>query len=374
MILGGWAHRLPPLPGELLTSCLARNAAAHGTSPYRFLALFWQGDPVWERDFDRAPDRLLRARRGAGAPGWLDDVAAALGVPRGAVEDATLAPLRAALGGPGLAARGDTPLVLSAGVHHRARTRHALQACPECLAEGVPHFRKIWRLGFVVACDQHRRRLSDGCARCGAPIVPHRSMTPRLTDCHACGGPVGGAPGTGEPPAVPDRVAALQRSLLGVLEVDRAGLPGPWRGREAFDAVRALLAVSAGGPVYERLHEALDVATAPAGRDGRLRFEQARLADRVAHLDLAAAWMADWPAAFRRGAEAAGITQRTFARNRLPPALTDEAARLPDGQRRDNRWKPVLEEEPVLKRLRRTDKSAYRELRARRIMAAIGRP
>ena len=67
MLIEGWTRRLPPLPGELLTSCLARNAAAHGTSPYRFLALFWQGDPVWERDFDRAPDCLLRARRGVGS-------------------------------------------------------------------------------------------------------------------------------------------------------------------------------------------------------------------------------------------------------------------------------------------------------------------
>lgn len=374
MIVGGWAHRLPPLTGELLTSCLARNAFAHGTSPYRFLALFWHGDPLWERDFDRAPERLLRLDRGAAALDWLDDVAAALDVPRQVVEGATLASYRAALGGPKLAARGDTPLVLSAGLHHRTRTRHALQACPECLADGVPHFRKTWRLGFVVACERHRRRLRDGCAHCDAPIVPHRSMTPRLTDCHACGRPVWGASGMGGAPSVPDRVAALQQALLRVLEVDDADLPGPWRGREAFDAMRTLLAVSAPGPVYDQLHEALDIPAARPKRSSRLRFEQARLADRVPHLDLVAGWMADWPAAFRRGAEAAGLTRRTFTRNHLPPALAAEVAHLPDGRRRDNGWKPVLEEEPVLKRLRRKDRSAYRELRAQRIMAAIGRP
>lgn len=374
MLIGGWHHRLPPLPGELLTSCLARNALAHGTTPYRFLALFWQGDPVWERDFDRAPECLLRLDRGAEAPDWLDDVAAALNVPRQVVEDATLASFRVTLGGPKLAARGDTPLVLSAGLHHRTRTRHALQACPECLADGVPHFRKTWRLGFVVACEQHRRRLHDGCSHCDAPVVPHRSMTPRLTDCHACGRPVWGASGTRETPTVPDRVAALQQALLRALEGDEAGLLGPWRGRDAFDAVRTLLAVSAAGLVYDQLHEALDIPAAPPRRSSRLRFEQARLADRVPHLDLVAAWVADWPIAFRRGAEAAGLTRRTFARNHLPPALAAEVTRLPEGRRRDNRWRPVLEEEPVLKRLRRKDKSAYRELRAQRIMAVIGQP
>lgn len=60
MLVGRWSRRLPPLPGELLSSCLARNAAAHGTTPYRFLALFWHGDPAWERDFDRDPASLLR--------------------------------------------------------------------------------------------------------------------------------------------------------------------------------------------------------------------------------------------------------------------------------------------------------------------------
>jgi len=374
VIAAEWTFRLPPLPGELLSSCLARNAFAHGTSPYRFLALFWHGDPLWERDFDRAPERLLRLDRGAEAPDWLDDVAAALNVPRQVVEDATLASFRAALGGPKLAARGDTPLVLSAGIHHRTRTRHALQACPECLADGVPHFRKIWRLGFVVACERHRRRLQDGCDRCGAPIVPHRSMTPCLTDCHACGRPVWGASGTEEAPTVPDRVTTLQQALLRILEGDQAGLPGPWRGREAFDAIRTLLAVSATEPVYDHLCEALDIPVAPPKRSSRLRFEQARLADRVPHLDLLAGWMADWPTAFRRGAEAAGLTRRTFARNHLPPALSAEVAHLPEGRRRDNGWKPVLEEEPVLKRLRRKDKSAYRALRAQRIMAAIGWP
>lgn len=121
MLIGRWSQRLSPLSGELLSSCLARNAAAHGTTPYRFLALFWQGDPVWERDFDRDPAALLRRARVPGAATWVDDLAASLGVAHGVVEAATLAPWRPILGGPQLPARGDTPFLLSAGVHNRSR-------------------------------------------------------------------------------------------------------------------------------------------------------------------------------------------------------------------------------------------------------------
>lgn len=373
MLVGGWSRRLPPLAGELLSSCLARNAVAHGTTPYRFLAMFWDRDPTWERDIDRDPASLLRTNRTEDAPTWIDDISARLGVPPDEVRGATLEPWRAVLGGARLPPRGDTPLLLSVGVHHRTRMRHALQFCPDCLAEDIPHFRKEWRLGFVVTCERHGRRLLDGCLRCDAPVVPHRSMTPRLTDCHRCSQPLHGSQGARNVPGVPGAVATLQRSLLRVLAGNRDDPLNLWLGREAFDAVRALLAVSATAPVHDLLHVELGLQTPRASRDSRLRFEQARLADRVPHLEMVAAWMADWPIAFRRGAEAAGLTRRTFARNRLPPALAAEVARLPDGHRRDNSWKPVLEE-PVLKRLRRKDKSAYRELRAQRIMAAIERP
>ena len=73
MMRGGWNYRLPPLPGELLSSCLARNAHAHGCAPYRFLNMFWEGDPVWNRDFDRDPAGLSRSGRRPHVPDWPDD-------------------------------------------------------------------------------------------------------------------------------------------------------------------------------------------------------------------------------------------------------------------------------------------------------------
>ena len=380
MIVGGWTRRLIPLPGELLSSCLARNAYAHGSTPYRFLGLFWHRDPVWERDFDRAPAELLRTVRGPGAPDWLDDVAGKLCVPRETVEQATLAGLRERLGGPKTPARGDTPLVLSAGVHHRVRTRHALQFCPECLDEGVPHFRREWRLGFVACCETHGTAMLDACPHCGANAAPHRSMTTRVTDCHRCGLSLArrGARGPGSTPGVPPGVAALQRRLLAILsdhtaQPDQAGSTAgaPWRGRAAFDVVRSLMAVSTAPAVHRPLRAALDLAPAPAATGERARFEQARLAARVPMLETAAAWASDWPRSFRHGAEAAGLTKRTFSRKKLAPALAAEVRRLPPGVRRDRTWVPLLDE-PVLNRLRRTDPAAYRQERARRILNAVG--
>jgi len=368
VIVGGWVHRLAPLPGELLSSCLVRSALAHGTTPGRFLRLFWQGDPIWERDFDRAPAALRRTRRAAHGPDWLDDVAARLGVTRGAVEDATLTPWRVRLGGPSLAACSDTPLVLSAGIRHR-RTRHALQFCPDCLAEGTPHFRRTWRLGFVVGCEAHGRALLDACPHCDAPVMPHRTMTGRLADCHLCGRGLDKPPHAPERAPLPASVVALQQGLSRVLRGGGPGLPGPWPGRDAFDAVRALLAASATEPVTGRLRPALGLDGRGAPRAGRLRFEQVRLDARVPHLETVAAWLADWPRAFRHGADAARLTQRAFVRRRLPPALAAEVARLDPGRAYDRSWKPILEE-PVLRRLRRTDKAAYRQLRAQRCRSA----
>ena len=371
VLVGGWHYIQPPLPGELLTSCLARNALAHGMSPYRFLALFWQREPVWERDFDRNPEGLLRTDRRPDAPDWLDDLARHMKLARPVLENATLAGYRARLAGPRLLG-GDTPLVLSAGVYHRIRTRHALQFCRSCLVEGRPCFRKIWRLGFVVACERHDANLQDGCPHCGAPIVPHRSTTNRITDCHRCGRSIV-EKGHKDGQTDGDKTALeLQRKLVTLLDGDATGDMGLWRGREVFDIVRTLLAVSTPGTVHAQLRGAFGLGKMVLPGD-RMRFEHARLAVRLPWLEMVGIWTADWPRSFRDGADAAGLTQRTFRRRHLSPVLAAEVARLPLGIERDRSWIPVLEE-PTLNRLRRRDPSAYRTERARRIMAVTGRP
>ncbi len=366
MLVGGWSRPQPPLKGELLTSCLARNAQAHGTTPYRLLALFWQRDPVWERDFDRDPGALRRCGISHGRRDWLTDFAECLKTDRRVVEAATLLGWRAVLGGEGRPL-GDTPLVLSAGVHHRTRTLHALQHCPACLADGTPFFRKEWRLGFVVACERHRAWLMDACPHCDAPVVPHRSMTPLITDCHECGRSVMDAPRMPlerEPP--PEEMQARLLRLLG----GDADATEPWRDQAGFDVLRALLAVSAAVSVRVRLRETFGLSAMERSHD-RMRFEQSRLSIRAPWLETMAAWTRAWPQSFHQGAEAAGLTRRSFARTRQAKPLADQVARLPPGTKRDRTWTPVLEE-PVLKRLRRTDRQAYRSLRATRILDAVG--
>jgi len=332
--------------------------------------MFWQHDPCWERDFDRAPSTLLRVDRSPGAPTWTDDLASSLGTSPDIVRDATLEPWIVGLGNRMLANQGDTPLVLSAGVYHRTRALHALQFCPDCLRQGIPHFRKAWRLGFMTWCNVHRCSLNDACPSCGAAVIPHRSMTPRLTDCHQCGRSIVSPRTSAMEPDFPEIVAAMQVRLLDALEA-ASGEDASIRDMGLLADVRALLAVSAAISVHAALRQSFGLGSGVPALGDRLRFEHTRLATRVPWLETVAAWMADWPRSFRIGADAAGVTRRTFARTRPGAALAAEIPRLPTGQRRDRTWVPVLDE-PVLRRLRRTDPAAYRAERARRILTSTG--
>lgn len=368
---GPWGRRSPPLPGELLSSCLARNAYAHGSTPRRFFGLCWPGDPVWTRDFDRDPASLVRGGRPRGGPDWLDDLARRLEVPRGAVEGATLAGWRRRFGEDLRKHAGETPLLLTAGLNNHGRRRHALQFCPGCLAEGRPFFRKSWRLGFVLDCEEHGRPLLDACPHCGAPAVPHRSATSRLVGCHSCGRSLASvARHSGD--ATPDPALRLQFRLCSILCGEGAGQGGPLGAGEAFATVRTLIGACAPARSHARLRASLCL---PAlGPDATRRsFEQARRAVRAPWLETVATWLDDWPRNFLGGAEGMGASQRKFARSRLPPSLAEQVARLPRRHcRAKGPWEPLLDE-PVLRRLRRTDKATYRALRASRIMAAIGR-
>lgn len=371
MIVGGWVHRLPPLPGELLSSCLARNALAHGTSPTRFLSLFWPREQPWRVDIDRDLPGL-RTHGGAQAGrGWPDMLADALGVPRAAVLDATLDGYRRALAGRAPNARGHTPLVLSAGLAAHKRRLHALQFCPGCLSEGIPHFRRGWRLAFAVGCLRHGCPLRDACPWCGAAVAPHRTATARITDCQDCMRPLHGRPGTAAR-HLPAPVTALQAALTDLLSGPGPVSVGPWTDRAAFDGVRCLVGIAATRAVHPDLRSGLGLPAADLPSGVRLYLEDLRVGERTVILETVAAWLSGWPAGFHAGAGAAGLTQRSFCRLRAPPELAAEVARLRTGRRRDNAWRPVLEE-PVLRRLRRRDPALYRMVRAERILAEVGR-
>lgn len=371
MIAAEWTFRLPPLPGELLSSCLARNALAHGTSPTRFLSLIWPGEKPWCLDIDR--DLPSLRPRGAAQAGnsWQNMLADALGIPPAAVLEATLDGYRRILTGRTPNARGRTPLVLSAGLAAQKRRLHALQFCPTCLSGGIPHFRRDWRLAFAVGCPRHGRPLEDACPWCGAAVAPHRIATARITDCHACLRSLLGRPGAvGRQVASP--VAALQAALSDMLSGPGSAAIGPWTDRAAFDGVRCLIGLAATRAMYSDLRRGLGLPPADLPSGMRLYLEDLRVDARTLVLETVAAWLSDWPAGFHVGAACAGLTQRSFSRLRTPPELAAEIAGLPAGRRRDNAWRPVLED-PVLRRLRRRDPAQYRMLRAERILVEVGR-
>ncbi len=331
--------------------------------------LTWPGEQPWCVDIDRDLFNLRPRDKANAGRDWLDMIAGALDVPHAVVLAATLDDLRRRLAGRAPNARGRTPLVLSAGLSHDKRKHHALQFCPACLSEGVPHFRREWRIAFVVGCPRHGSPLQDACPWCGAAVAPHRTATARVTDCHACLRALLGRPGAAVR-QVPAPVAALQAGLMDLLLDAGPAAVGPWTDRAAFDGVRCLTSLASIRMSHRALREGLGLLDAALPSDRCLFVEDLRADARTVVLETVAGLLSDWPEGFHRGARAAGLTQRTFARMEVPPALAAEVARLREGRRRDNAWRPVLEE-PVLKRLRRRDPARYRAVRAERIAGHI---
>ncbi|MCG5514757.1 MULTISPECIES: TniQ family protein [unclassified Ectothiorhodospira] len=353
MIGDTWPYCVPLQEDELLSSFLIRNARAHGTTPYCFMSYYWPGRHFWDRDTDRAADA-----------DWLKELGVLAGVPAERLEASTLLPFRRVLGS--TLRSGDTPLLLAVSLFHRTRRRHGLQFCPACFAEGRQWFRRIWRLGFVFVCPEHQITLLDACPACGAPVVPHRSLSLDQGRCHQCGAFLAGGIARQQPiTGVLEWQKILLDTLMGVSDT------GPFERLETFTSVRALLSVLTARCVLTAIRDAFHLSPATLTAE-RLQFEHVRTADRAVLMETLAAWLSDWPSSFRIGANAAHLTQRTFHRlNQSSSRLRQEVERLPVGGKRDRRYVvKVLDAELV--RLARVDKKAYRALRARRLQALSG--
>ena len=167
-----WPLPIAPSDDEILSSYLASAAFQHRLPPTVFAAVWWPGRSVWNRDLDRGEDTA-----------WLTDVAAHAGLTPDQVRAMTLEVPRRRFG----RGSGDTPWILSAGIYHRKRVRHAVQICPRCLVGGEPYVRQAWRYSFVLACPTCATPFRDACRHCGAAVVPHRSYRWCLDAYHACG-------------------------------------------------------------------------------------------------------------------------------------------------------------------------------------------
>lgn len=344
-----WPLPLAPYDDEILSSFLARAAFRHRLTPSVFAAQWWPDRAVWNRDLDRGEDVA-----------WLADVAVNAGLSLDRVQAMTLDAPRRRFG----RGSGDTPLILSAGIYHRTRVRHAVQICPRCLSQGEPYLRRVWRYSFVLACPTCATALLDACPHCGEAVVPHRSYRWRVDACHVCGLDLGQRDprATDVSPAVHD----LQTRLLARLANDPGTTVGPWGGDDAFLGVRSLVTVARHPDVLPALRAALrlEPATIP-----KVRFERMRARDRAVILETVALWLDDWPQNFFVPAGQAGLTQRTFRKVAQPGDLAVQILRLPEGFARDRTFAPVLQDR-ALKRLRRKNRPGYRRLRAARLLEA----
>jgi hypothetical protein len=152
-----WPMHPKPFSDELLSSWIVRIARAHGSKP----TLFWkrQVPSIHFRTVDRQPDEVL-----------LKLISAKTGTPLDRVEAAAVG----TYGSLGLCRNGSNDDVIG--------------FCPACLGEGVPYFRRRWRLEFYFACEIHGSLLYDSCPVCRGLVRLERIPLDAnsLAICHAC--------------------------------------------------------------------------------------------------------------------------------------------------------------------------------------------
>ena len=317
--MGAWRITVPPAKDELLSGWLCRVAFAQGCTPYGLCVNYLNDQSLWARDVDRGP-----------VSPHLESLAALSQLDVTDLRSMTLMPwierLSKRYRKP--SSTTVTPWINAAGVFHRKRRRHALSYCPECLAAtGV--VRKQWRLAFMVTCEIHKRMLRDGCPRCDAPFVPHRSLRD-LRSCDSCGygNLTREATKTANDEAsLSAGVADLQRRLLASVE---NGLPTIENGPCMLEDLRAVVSVLLARPNVAVTMDCLScLPVGVAQLTGRLEFS--RVSERIGAMRACHALIANWPASIRTVAAKLALTQRPFVRLAFGRWLGEEVDRLPPG-------------------------------------------
>lgn len=84
--------------------------------------------------------------------------------------------------------------LLKGVVKTRSRLGYGVQVCPQCLSSDIQYYKKVWRLGFMTVCPEHRCWLIDSCPKCDSPISFHEQdfcydfpwEAPSFTKCSKC--------------------------------------------------------------------------------------------------------------------------------------------------------------------------------------------
>ena len=140
--------------------------------------MLWGAWRVWTIDADRG----IPARRRAA-------ISRATGVPREAVEAASLEQIASRVAGRRPKNEAGWPWVTTLGTG-RQRTS-VRQYCPLCLGEGgPPHYRIGWRLAWHSGCASHGVALAERCPSCDRPQRLHQLAADArdVAACAACGG------------------------------------------------------------------------------------------------------------------------------------------------------------------------------------------
>lgn len=357
------AHVPVPCPDETLSSLLLRLARNHGASAHEFCATVWPGMQFWTRDIDRtAPEFLLAA------------VARETGIEVATLLDGTLRGVVRALGF-GEQVHGLQRGILPVGVFHRVRRRFGQQYCPLCLAEEPAHLRRLWRVGFLVACPRHGVLLRDACPHCGAPFIPHRAHAMARRACHRCGGSLV----AGKTGSAPPRAVLLQQLSIRALS-ERLGDAAAELGHGASLISCWMLPIGVSGVAFlDGVERFCRLAAGASGgvvvsRSGRRRtWCLLRVAERAAVMDRVGGWLSGWPGSFLEWANAARLSRHWLDAALGPwPAWTSGALeRLPFAfgplHSRKGRSRRLYE-------LRRRYKSAalWREARAMLLLRRAG--
>lgn len=323
-----WPGRPQPFRDELVSSWLARLAAANGLTTRALVSQLAASRATV--DLDRGLPLTLVAALAA-RTGIVPEVLDALGVAT------SLSPVRSIRG------RARTPLLLPTGTAHRDSynniyPRYGLQYCPDCLAtDRTPYFRRHWRFGWSVVCATHERLLIDRCPACDAPVAidgtqprrpapakdrpqptPPRSRSIHLrpTDnllltCVTCGHdrrtPSRRRYAQIVPESIPPTAVDDQRRLETIFTRGTAeiGTRGTVTATVQFQALRTLMGVLAAGhdvtPVrvagWARYHiPAGDIQWPYIGADAMI--EQLRPQYRAPLVALACRFLDDWPIGF----------------------------------------------------------------------------
>lgn len=333
-----------PKPQELFSSWLLRLCAKAHLSPHGF-GIGWFGSrEIWTRDIDRRV--------------WPEEAilfAAKIGVNPHAVLQSCLS---FRMGWNVSSAPGFTPGLLALGIYHRLHQRHGLVFCPECMAEDDdPYYRMGGRLATQLICKRHEVLMQDACARCDAPISPHRAVQIGIHRCHACGNDLRtqGVARLSEPmPAsylsVQEKLSADTDNSIHERRVILSKVRLCWR----------LLLDRRTASKFQRAATAAGLSLPINSADRWHQLEYSRIKLRQRWLPIVAMVMEEWPNRMQVICQQSGLTQRMILES-VQPA-------------RDGVWVSVLIEplKPSPERKPRKAKRSKRKLPHKKAFDRVG--